>query len=51
MEEHGHLAALSYLKTVEHTVLAFIGDKDQTIKDDQLAQSVVNKNPYLLVVV
>ncbi|KAL3804135.1 hypothetical protein HJC23_013654 [Cyclotella cryptica] len=51
MEEHGHLAALSYLKTVEHTVLAFIGDKGQMISDDQLTQSEINKNPYLLVVV
>eukprot|EP00804_Cyclotella_cryptica_P013696 CCRYP_016138-RA/>CCRYP_016138-RA protein AED:0.23 eAED:0.26 QI:0/0/0/1/0/0/2/0/855 len=49
MEEHNHLTTLYYMKTIERTVIALIGDENEMISDDALKRVVIkNKNPFQL---
>ena len=51
IEEHDHLTTLYYLRTVERTVMALIGEENEIISDDELTRNVIeNKNPYQLAV-
>ncbi|KAL7475270.1 hypothetical protein ACHAW6_001191, partial [Cyclotella cf. meneghiniana] len=52
IEERNHLTALYYLRTVERTVIALIGEGNKVMSDDELTRNVIeNKNPYQLAII